>query len=792
MTPHAARVEQITQEHLRGIYRRTDIMFGVLLALQFVAGIAAALLVSPRTWAGSGSTVHLHVWTALTLGGCLTAGPILLILFRRGEPITRYTIAAAQMLFSALLIHLTGGRIETHFHVFGSLAFLSIYRDWRVLVPATVVVFADHLLRAMFWPQSVFGVIVAAPWRAFEHAGWVIFENIFLTYACVQSMREIKAVSTTHASLESAHQNTELIVRERTHELEERSEELRVSRERFALALDGSQDGIWDWDLDTDTIYFAPRWKKLLGLSQHNIGNSPEEWFSRIASEHLAPFHAEITSHVHTRGDRLDIEIEMIHADGNPRWMRCRAVAVRNGQGVATRLVGSLSDFTELKLAQEELRRLAQQDRLTGLANRHMFKDRLREAIERARTNHDHRFAVLFFDFDRFKIINDSLGHAIGDELLRSIGARLRDHCNEHDVPARFGGDEFALLLCPLGSVSEARERCQSILESLRLPHIIQGHAIVSSASAGIATSDHTPKDADVMVREADAAMYEAKAAGGNSCMEYDSDMHERAVKRLNIEQDLHRADTESEFSLLYQPIVSLATGKIRGFESLIRWLHPTRGTVQPDSFITVAEETGVIVQMGEWAFQAACQQLSLWQSKLDMPDLRMSVNLSRRQLIHPELTDRFADIARNVGVNPATVTLEITESSVMDDRHSLTPVMQRIQKLGFGIAMDDFGTGHSSLSCLHRFPIQSIKIDRSFIRNMQVRREFTAIMHAIIALSKNLGLDVVAEGVEIPDQLAQLQSLDCDYGQGFLFAPPLTPAEATAFITKGAGRRAA
>lgn len=785
MDATALRTEELFRDQMGRIQRRTDRMFGVLLVLQFFGAVAAALWLSPLTWAGSESSVHLHVWTAVLLGGCLASLPLALILTMPGAAVTRHTVAVAQMLFSALLIHVMGGRIETHFHVFGSLAFLAFYRDWKVLVPATVVVAIDHTLRGMFWPQSVFGVLSAAPWRALEHAGWVVFEDVFLVYSCVQGVREMRVIASSQAKIEASRDVTEEQVRLRT-------AELKASEERYELAEQGTRDGLWDWDLTAGRIYFAPRWKELLGLDSGATVDSPDDWFGRIASGHLGPFHAELTRHIEGEQERLDTELLMNHDSGGSRWMMCRAAAVRGADGKAVRLAGSLTDITELKHAQESLRRLAQHDRLTNLPNRSVFKDRLREAMSRARHEPGRKYAVLFFDFDRFKLINDSLGHGVGDALLVSISSRFREVLRETDTVARFGGDEFVILLDPIAEWADAAETCERLLSAFARPHEIDGRSVVSTASIGMATSELGYDDADDMVRDADVAMYQAKLAGRGTYREFDATMHAAAVDRLNLEQDLRRADVAREFRLLYQPIAALATGTVNGFEALLRWDHPTLGLVEPCSFIPAAEETGVIIPIGDWVMDEVCRQIRAWDDAGCPRDLTVNVNLSRRQLISPGLAGRLAASARRHGVDPARVRIEITESDVMDERCDMGAVLGGIKECGFELAMDDFGTGHSSLWCLHQFPLDVLKIDRSFVRNMELRREFSAVMQAIISLSHNLGLRVVAEGVETDEQLAQLQAMDCEFGQGFLFALPMSPDEAMALLRRGVQRRAA
>lgn len=786
------RAQELFLDAQRRVHRRTDAMFGILFVVQFFGAIVAALVLTPRTWAGSESTVHIHVWAGLLLGALLCLMPLTLIAFRRGEAVTRYTIAVAQMLFSALLIHLTGGRIETHFHIFGSLAFLAFYRDWRLLVPATTVIAADHLLRGVFWPESVFGVLVSSPWRAFEHAGWVVFEDLFLAASCVVSRREMVAIAESQAQLETAYQGTELKVQERTAELTAQAESLARSEERFRLAVQGSQHGIWDWNLQTNEVYYATRWKQLVGCREDEIGTAPEEWFERIASGHLTKFDQAIAALSRGETGLLDIELEMTHADGNIRWMLCRATAHQDEHGNVTRLAGSLADISELKAAQERLRVLAHHDRLTGLPNRGVFTERVSYALSCAKRDPSRNFAVLFGDFDGFKNVNDCLGHAIGDAMLIRASECFRSMLREGDTVARMGGDEFALLLEDVPSLDLALETAQRLIDSFREPYSLRGHEVISTLSLGLVLSGPKYESAEAMLRDADAAMYQAKTTGKNCVQIFDEKMHEAAMRRLDTERELRAATRDfdamdKEFRLQYQPIVGLADGRIAGFEALVRWDHPISGMVPPDRFIPIAEDAGMIIPLGEWTLYRACEQAVIWRENLGPSrPFKVNVNLSRRQLMQPDLIAILQRVIEQTGIRPADLALELTETSMMDDRFDAVEIMNRIRDLGIGLAMDDFGTGHSSLSCLRQFPMQTLKIDRAFLLTLTEKREFSAVVQAIITLADNLNMSVVAEGVEDDAQLVQLQAMECGYAQGFYFSRPVDAIDATRLLDGG------
>ncbi|MEZ6190127.1 MAG: EAL domain-containing protein [Phycisphaerales bacterium] len=559
---------------------------------------------------------------------------------------------------------------------------------------------------------------------------------------------------------------------------------LRRSEQRYALAVDGSHEGLWDWDLTTGKVHYATRWKELLGLKEDEVGDQPEEWFGRIVFSCLTRFHTCLTQHIEGETDRFDIELEMLHADGSTRWMLCRATALRGDDGKAVRIAGSMADITDLKHAQNELVAIAHHDRLTGLANRALFTDRLQQAINYSKHKPAFRFAVLFLDFDRFKNINDSMGHGVGDRLLVGMAERILRTVRECDTVARFGGDEFVILLDGVGGVAEAQEISGRLLAALSQPFSFEACEVISTVSIGVVGSEFGYTHAGDMIRDADAAMYQAKAGGKARYCLFDVQMHTQAVRRLKLEQDLRSCDFGKQFLVYYQPIISLDSGDVDGFEALVRWDHPEYGLVSPDEFISIAEESGLIVELGKWVLVESCRQMARWRSRFtDASGISISVNVSKRQLLHADLIPAIQDVLEETGLPAQALKLEVTESTVMENHRSNVTVMKRIRDLGVHLAMDDFGTGHSSLSCLHQFPIDQLKIDRSFIVNMQEHREFAAVMDAIVTLAHFLHLDVVAEGIENADQLAMLQAMDCKFGQGYFFAKPMTAQDATEFL---------
>jgi len=561
-------------------------------------------------------------------------------------------------------------------------------------------------------------------------------------------------------------------------------EALKRSEERYALAVRGANDGLWDWDLITNRIYFAPRWKSMLGYEEPAIGDSPQEWFSRVHKLDIERVEAEVQTHLAGKSSHLETEHRMLHDDGTYRWVLTRGLAVRDDQGKAVRMAGSQSDITQRKVAEDHLQHDAFHDSLTDLPNRALLIDRLRHAVLRAKRRSDAQFAILFLDIDGFKFVNDSLGHQMGDQLLIAISRRLEACVRDGDTVSRLGGDEFIILVEEMESAEDVFNLAERILEVLQSQFLLDGHELIVTASIGIALGGPDIQSAEDLVRNADIAMYQAKSRGKAVYVVFDEAMHAQAVSRLQLDTDLRQAVNRHELRVHYQPIVSLRNGRVKSFEALLRWNHPDRGMVSPDEFVPLAEETKLILPIGLWVFRSAAEQLRKWQARFwTTPPLSMSVNLSCRQFAQPDLVYQVERLLLDTGIDPRCLKMEITESAIMEHVESAWSALMKLKALGIKLVMDDFGKGYSSLSYLHQFPFDTLKIDHSFISRIGPGGENTEIVRTIISLAQVLGLDVVAEGVETANQMVQVRDLGCHFGQGYFFSRPLTAEAATELL---------
>jgi diguanylate cyclase (GGDEF)-like protein/PAS domain S-box-containing protein len=554
--------------------------------------------------------------------------------------------------------------------------------------------------------------------------------------------------------------------------------QLQESEERFRSAFDYAAIGMALVSPEGKWLQVNRSLCEMVGYSEPEL--LATDWESITHPDDLAAVRAQIEQLLGGSIPTYQTEKRYTHKNGGEVWIFLSISLTRDPETKSTRLIFQTQDITDRKRAERQLLHDAFHDTLTGLPNRALFVDRLKQALARTRRLGPHQFAVLFLDLDRFKVINDSLGHIVGDQLLVGIARRLEACLRPGDTVARLGGDEFTILLEDVTDISEAIRVAERVEKEVSSPFNLRGHEVFTTVSVGIAPSTIGYDSPDEILRDADTAMYRAKSLGKARHEVFDKTMHARAVSLLQLENDLRRAVERREFLLFYQPIVSLQTGRVCGAEALIRWQHPEHGMIMPSAFIPVAEETGLILQMGQWGVREACRQLREWREQFPgLGEFQVSVNLSSKQFSQPDLIEQITRSLRDTGLEPAGLRLEITESVVMENIESATDMLRQLRDLGVEASIDDFGTGYSSLSYLHRFPTSTLKIDRSFVSGMSCQSENLEIIRSILMLARNLGMTVVAEGVETEEQAAQLRELGCQHAQGYHFSRPVRPEAA-------------
>ncbi len=548
-------------------------------------------------------------------------------------------------------------------------------------------------------------------------------------------------------------------------------DELREAEARFRGAFEDAPIGMGLTDHDgrlfrvnralADMLGYEPQ--QLRGMTVEEITHPDDREASRRQMLRVAA--GEIPGY--------QIDKRYLHADGHVLWVSLSVSMVRSADGQPRYMIGQLEDITERKANAERLAHAAIHDPLTGLPNRVLFVDRLARALARARRR-DTKVGVIFLDLDRFKVVNDSLGHATGDELLKAISERLLETLRPEDTVARFGGDEFVVLCEDVTDEAIVGQLAERIEATISRPSVIARREIFVTASIGVVVSEPGAASPETLLRDADAAMYGAKGQGRARIECFDRNTHQRSVEELELEADLHHVVERDELRVYYQPIVDLVTGRVSGFEALIRWMHPIRGLVDPHGFITLAEDTGLIVPIGAWILQEACRQTACWQAqrRTDGPPLTVSVNVAPRQLNEASLADQVDRILASTGIDPQTVWLELTEGALSHAETSIN-ALQSLRDLGVHLAVDDFGTGYSSLGHLKAFPVEALKIDQGFVDGLGTDPNDTTIVGAVVGLAHSLGLAAIAEGLESPSQLAELRTLGCDYAQGYLFGAP-------------------
>jgi diguanylate cyclase (GGDEF)-like protein/PAS domain S-box-containing protein len=553
--------------------------------------------------------------------------------------------------------------------------------------------------------------------------------------------------------------------------------------ERRALALTGAGDLIWDWDVSADKIYTSPETEQLLGLKRGTLEGPAAAWLDVLHPLDRDRFRTSLDSAVEQRRGRLNQDFRLRAADGHYLSFSLRARPVVGSDGEAVRLVGTLTDVTDFKKAEERLLFDAVHDNLTGLPNRELFIDRLDAAFGYARSDPQIRPSVLVIDLDRFKQVNDSVGISIGDSVLLTIARRLGRLLKPHDTLARLSGDQFALILLAEREPARIVAFAETMRRTLRAPIGFNDREIFVTASIGLALAENQARNTEEVLKDAELAMYHAKRIGGDRIEIFKPAMRSRKTDRLTMESELRRAIEREEIKVLYQPIVRLEDRAIAGFEALARWDHPKLGRLSPAEFITTAEEIGLISDLGLFVLERTARQLAVWQAANPTREpVFASVNVSSRQLLRHDLIQDLRTVLSRAELAPGTFKLEITESLVMENPEHAAQMLTRIKELGVGLSLDDFGTGHSSLAYLQRFPFDTIKIDQSFVRTT-ARGTRPVILRSIIALAHDLGMDVVAEGAETDSDAVELYQLGCEYAQGFAFGEPMSPLAAGALL---------
>ena len=624
----------------------------------------------------------------------------------------------------------------------------------------------DHWLAAVL-AVSVAGWALAAL-MAPRDVGWLHF-GVALIVASLIAFAVHSMRLRTYRELHIEHLAEVRAIRER-HLSERERVDSDAARKSSVLEARGELDGLWDWDLTTDRLYFSPRWKSMLGYADQELCLNSEDWLNLIHFHDLHDVTERLWAHRYGKAEHFESEHRIQQANGDYRWVLTRGRVLRNEAGEPDRMVGSMVDIKLLKNFEERLLHDASHDRLTGLPNREYLFERIQGELQRQQSNERYLFAVIFLDLDRFKDVNDSLGHLVGDQLLANVARRLEEGIRDRDIVARVGGDEFVVLLRGLWDEAQALTIASRIQTAVASPFQLEHHQVNATASIGIALSGAGTKEPEELLRNADIAMYKAKARSKGGIQVFDSDMHVRAARRWNLQNELRRAVADGQLELRYQPIVRLDSGRISGAEALVRWRRSRDELVCPAEFIPIAEEVGLIADVGGWALEEACRQNKEWQDA-GWRSVKISVNISARQLSRPEFLRTVRKILVETELNPRWLQLEITESALIGTLDATPESLDGLSLLGIPLALDDFGTGYSSLSYLRRLPVRTLKIDRSFIADIPNDGIAATLAESIISMAHALRLSVVAEGIENASQLTSLQSYGCDEIQGYLIS---------------------
>ncbi len=561
---------------------------------------------------------------------------------------------------------------------------------------------------------------------------------------------------------------------------------LREAKARHALLLRAASDGLWEWDLRDGQVSYSDRWKQMFGFSDTHDMRSRDSWFSQVHDEDLAGLRADIREHIDGGNAIHQCEHRIRQRDGSFRWVFSRGLVRRDRWGRAIALAGSLTDINRRKQSEIKATLDRMEDELTGLPSRHMLHERISTAIDNRRKDPANRFAVLFLNLDRFKVLNDSIGLESADQILIQLAGRLQRSVGDGALLCRYGGDEFALLIESIDTFDASDSMAADIHECLRAPFELDGQTIFTTAAIGIANSDRDYDRPAEVIRDAGLATSRAKRQGKSKSSTFDTAMRQEALATLRTQMQLREAILRQQFEVYYQPIVALGSCKLTGFEALVRWNHPKRGIVGPVEFIPLAEETGLIIPIGQFVLRQACTQMATWHRRYpDARDVSISINLSGHQLSSPTLVADIEQVLTDTGLNPCFIKIELTESTLIDDPKNAQRILDRLRDRGMQLYIDDFGTGYSSLSYLHRFSIDGLKIDKSFVDMVGLDERKAAIVPSIVGLAHSLGMGIVAEGVETQAQARALTLMDCAEAQGYLYSRPVPRDEAAKLIER-------
>jgi diguanylate cyclase (GGDEF)-like protein/PAS domain S-box-containing protein len=558
---------------------------------------------------------------------------------------------------------------------------------------------------------------------------------------------------------------------------------LRLSEERYRLAVEGANDGLWDLNIITKETYISPRCKAMLGYEENEIESDWERWSELIHPEDLENSLEAVHEHLIQKTDCYEVEARLKTKDGSYKWISSRGKAVWNESGKPIRLAGSNADISTRKDTENIIKKMAYYDGLTGLPNRALMEGKTCSELLKAKQNNN-KLALIYMDLDNFKTVNDTLGHIAGDELLKIIGDLLRSTIDDLECVARLGGDEFVFLIPSFNSIEKVSAFANRIINLVKKPLTISNKEFHLTASIGIAVYPDDGKDFNTLMKSADIAMYYAKEQGKNRCELFTKEINAKLIEKLELEDSLRSAIKNNEFKVFYQSQINMETGKIEGMEALVRWQHPQKSIIPPIKFIPIAEETGLIIPIGDIVLHEACMQNKLWQDSGYAP-LRVAVNLSAKQFEQENLVEIIKRVLGETGLEPQWLELEITESILMKNLEVSIEVLNNLRSMGIHVSLDDFGTGYSSLNYLKRLPIDTLKIDKSFVDNITVDPKDEIIAKAIIELAHKMGLDIIAEGVEYIEQFNFLKKNKCDKVQGYLFSKPVPSEEFEQLLRK-------